>query len=191
MLLYTCQNCFVQKFNQHWMQTDNINHDEVSKIFWLYCKCFIVCPRRVLPAFDKIACNTYFKKAFSYTDPFKVFTIPNWIDPFFATNISFNTSPPTYHEINKIIKWMKASGSPCPLNQKLIIYFKKCPFLQTYLWAICQEIWATKEILSIWCKATTILTYKKGDANDPNNFRPITLELKFWHHWYRIKYIPS
>ena len=71
---------------------------------------------------------------------------------------------------------MKASGSPCPLNQISIIYFKKCPFLQTYLRAICQEIWATKEILSIWCKATTILIYKKGDTNDPSNFRPITLE---------------
>ena len=74
---------------------------------------------------------------------------------------------------------MKASGFPCPLNQISIIYFKKCPFLRTYLSAIYQEIWATKELASIWCKATTILIYKKGNTNDPSNFRPITLEPKF------------
>ena len=71
---------------------------------------------------------------------------------------------------------MKASGSPCPLNQISIICFKKCPFLRTYLRAICEEIWATKEIPSIWCKATTIHIYKKGDTNYPSNFRLITLE---------------
>ena len=45
-----------------------------------------------------------------------------------------------------------------------------------YLRAICEEIWATKEIPSIWCKATTIFIYKNGDTNDASNFRPITLE---------------
>ena len=71
---------------------------------------------------------------------------------------------------------MKASSSPSPLHQISIICFKKCPFLRTYLRATCEEIWATKEIPSIRCNATTILIYKKGDTNDPSNFRPITLE---------------
>ena len=45
----------------------------------------------------------------------------------------------------------------------------------TYL-LICEEIWATKEILSRWCKVTSIFIYKKGDTNDPSNFTLITLE---------------
>ena len=96
---------------------DNINHDEeVSKNFWSYCKCFIDCPKKVLATFNKTTCNKYFKKAFSCTNPLKVFTIPNWIDPFPQPTSPFNTSPPTYCEINKIVKRMKSSGSPCPLD---------------------------------------------------------------------------
>ena len=84
---------------------DNINHDEEeSKNFWSYCKHFIDRPRRVLPTFDKTTCNTYFKKMFSCTNPLKVFTIPNWIVPFPQPTSLFTTSPPTYREINKIVK---------------------------------------------------------------------------------------
>ena len=79
----------------------------------------------------------------------------------------------THHEI---VKRMKASGSPCPPDQISIISFKIYPFLRSYLRAICEEIWATEEIPSIWCKATTILIYKKGDTNDPSSFRPTTYE---------------
>ena len=83
---------------------DNINHEEMSKNFWSYCKRFIDRPRRVLPTFDKTTCNTYFKKMFSCTNPLKVFTIPNWIVPFPQPTSLFTTSPPTYREINKIVK---------------------------------------------------------------------------------------
>ena len=83
---------------------DNINHDEeVSKNFWSYCKRFIDRPRRVLPTFDKTTCNTYFKEAFSCTNPLEVLTIPNWIVLFPQPTSPFTTSPPTYREINKIV----------------------------------------------------------------------------------------
>ena len=72
---------------------------------------------------------------------------------------------------------MKASGSPCPLDQLSIISFKRCPFLRTYLTDLIHAVWLSGTIPSEWKKACTILIHKKGDANNsPSNFRPITLE---------------
>ena len=71
---------------------------------------------------------------------------------------------------------MKASGSPCPLDQLSIICFKCCPFLRSYLTDLIHAVWLSGTIPSEWKKACTILIHKKGDTNDPSNFRPITLE---------------
>ena len=71
---------------------------------------------------------------------------------------------------------MKASGSPCPLDKISIIPFKRCPYLRSYITAIFNVIWQSGEIPADWKKACTVLVHKKGDASDPSNFRPITLE---------------
>ena len=71
---------------------------------------------------------------------------------------------------------MKASGSPCPLDQISIICFKRCPFLRTVITRIFRIIWTSGHIPHEWKKACTILVHKKGNSDDPANFRPITLE---------------
>ena len=71
---------------------------------------------------------------------------------------------------------MKSSGSPCPLDQLSIICFKQCPYLRTYLSELIHEIWLSGTVPTEWKKACTILIHKKGNTNDPSNFRPITLE---------------
>ena len=74
---------------------------------------------------------------------------------------------------------MKASGSPCPLDQISIICFKRCPYLRTYLAEIIHAVWSSGSISSDWKRACTILIHKKGDSSDPANFRPITLQSIF------------
>ena len=88
----------------------------------------------------------------------------------------FDLDPPSYEQITTIIRKMKASGSPCPLDQLSIICFKRCPFLRSYLTDLIRAVWLSGTIPSEWKKACTILIHKKGDTNDPSNFRPITLE---------------
>jgi hypothetical protein len=71
---------------------------------------------------------------------------------------------------------MKSSGSPCPLDQLSIICIKRCPYLRTYLSELIHEVWLSGTLPNEWGKACTILIHKKGNTDDPSNFRPITLE---------------
>jgi hypothetical protein len=71
---------------------------------------------------------------------------------------------------------MKASGSPCPLDQLSIICFKRYPFLRTYLTEVIRSVWSSKSVPAEWKKACSILSHKKGNTSHPSNFRPITLE---------------
>ena len=79
-------------------------------------------------------------------------------------------------KVYNVIGKMKASGSPCPLDQISVIAFKRCSYLRTYMTNIIQSLWSSGEVPSEWKKAYTILVHKKGDTADPANFRLITLE---------------
>ena len=78
-------------------------------------------------------CFDYFARTLSSVNPTKVFNFPSWIPALSDPVIPFNLEPPTYQQISNVIRKMKASGSPCPLDQLSIICFKRCPFLRTYL----------------------------------------------------------
>ena len=91
-------------------------------------------------------------------------------------SVPFATHPPTYQEVNKAIQKAKNRSSPCPLDQVSIIVFKKCPILRTYLTKLLAECWSSSDIPKIWGSGLTILLHKKGSADNPENFRPITLQ---------------
>ena len=83
-----------------------------------------------------------------------------------------------YHlyEVSIIIRRMKASTSPCPLDKISIICFKRYPYLRSFLTEIICVIWLSGRVPPEWKKAATILIHKEGSTDDPANFRPITLE---------------
>ena len=89
------------------------NDDEISKNFWGYAKKVFRSGSSVLPFFDVVQASTYFTNALKCVNCMKVFPIPSWIPKLKEPNIPVNLSPPTYHEITRIIKGMKSSGSPC------------------------------------------------------------------------------
>ena len=129
-----------------------------------------------MPSFNVTDCFTYFSKSLAKINPTKLFNIPSWIPKLSDPEVQFNLDPPTYQQISNIIRKMKSSGSPCPLDQLSIICFKRCSYLRTYLSELIHEIWLSGTVPTEWKKACTILIHKKGNTNDPSNFRPITLE---------------
>ena len=100
----------------------------------------------------------------------KQFQIPSWIPTFREPSCRFDLNSPSYAEICKVIKRMKSKGFPCPLDQISIICFKKCPYLRTYITAICAKVWETNHIPSSWKRAVSILIYKKDATDNPANF---------------------
>ena len=125
-------------------------------------------------------CLNYFSRALAAVKPSKLFQIPSWIPKFNNPQIQFDLDPPSYRQITIVIRKMKASGSPCPLDQISVICFvlslERCPFLRTYLTELIRAVWLSGTVPTEWKRACTILIHKQGEASNPSNFRPITLE---------------
>ena len=159
------------------LNSDSVNHDfSIANNFWGYVKKMFNKKDEILPSFSMNECFNYFTASLSSVNPTKVFHLPSWIPVLSEPVTPFKLEPPTYEQISTVIRKMKASGSPCPLDQLSIICFKRCPFLRTYLSQIIRTAWVTQTVPSEWKKACTILIHKKGNTNDPANFRPITLQ---------------
>ena len=150
--------------------------DKIKKNFWSFVKNLFNKSTSSLPTFEVSTCTNFFSNLFSAIDPFKPFKILDWIPSLSAPTIPFDLSPPSYHQITKVVRRIKASGSPCPLDQMSIIPFKRRPYVRSYLTEIFRIMWQSGEIPDVWEKACTVLVHKKGDQSDPANFRPITLE---------------
>ncbi|CAB4040492.1 Hypothetical predicted protein [Paramuricea clavata] len=156
---------------------ESFNHDNfIVRNFGGYIKNVINKKDSILPSFNVIDCSTYFSKSLAKNNPSRLFNIPSWIPKLSDPEVQFNFDPPTYQQITDVIRKMKSSGSPCPLDQLSIICFKRCPYLRTCLSELIQEIWLSGIVPNEWKKACTILIHKKGNTDDPSNFRLITLE---------------
>ena len=163
-------------------QTD-LNYDEpfdhdkyIERNFWGYVKEVLNRKDAGLPSFSITQCVEYFTQILAAVNPNKLFDIPDWIPVLSDRQVEFDLDPPSYQQITAVIRKMKASGSPCPLDQISIICFKRCPYLRTYLTELIRSVWLSGSIPSEWKKTCTVLIYKNGDTSIPSNFRPITLE---------------
>ena len=106
-------------------------------------------------------------KAFEVCRPSKPSTLLTMPDPI----NEFDLTLPTYQQITNIIRKMKKSCSPCPLDQISIICFR-----------------AIRKYPEEWKKACTILIHKKDNSDSPSNFRSITLQT-IKNYWMRLSRI--
>jgi hypothetical protein len=155
---------------------ETLYNNNIGRNFWGYIKNVINKKDSILPSFNVTDCFTYFSKSLAKINPNRLFNISSWIPKLSDPEVQFNLDAPTYQQMTNVIRKMKSSGSPCPLDQLSIICFKRCPYLRTYLCELIQEIWLSGTVPNEWKKACTILIHKKGNTDDPSNFRPITLE---------------
>ena len=135
-------------------ETAEVDHDHlISKNFWGYVKKYFNKKSSLLPSFNIAQCTSYFTKTFSALDPNKTFSIPSWIPKFTSPQAPFNLDPLTYQEITNVIRKMKPSGSPCPLDQLSVICFKRFPYLRSYLTEIIHAAWSSGVVPSEWKKS--------------------------------------
>ena len=115
---------------QDHIQEQPFNHDKfIERNFWGYVK-VLKMKDAVLPSFSSSECLSYFTKTLTAINPNKMFRIPNWIPALSDPQVQFDLDPPSYQQITTTIRRMKASGSPCPLDQISILCFKRCPYLR-------------------------------------------------------------
>ena len=69
------------------------------------------------PKFDSSVCTQSFSTFFRSVNPSKSFDIRSWFFALEEPSVTYHVSPPSYHQITKGIRRMKASGSPCPLDK--------------------------------------------------------------------------
>ena len=98
-------------------------------------------------------------------------------------NLQFDLDPPSYQQVTAVIRKMKASGSPCLLDQISIISFKRCAYIRTYLTELVRAVWQSGSIPSEWKKVCTILIHKKATQAFPQISDQSHLNL------YRLKYL--
>ena len=149
---------------------------EIKKDFWRYTTKYLDTDTNPCPTFNSETCTKYFKNIWRRICPDQVFVIPNWLPNLLAPKYEFQTLPPTYSQITRIIRLMKPNGSACPLDQISIIPFKRSAYLRSYLTAVIEQVWTSGKIPDAWKKAITILIHKKDTTDKPDNFRPITLQ---------------
>ena len=107
----------------------------------------------MFPSFSMTECAVYFTKTLAAVHPDKLFHIPSWILRLSDPQVEFDLDPPSYQQVTAVIRKMKASGSPCPLDQISVICFKRCSYLRTYLTELICAVWLSGSIPSEWKKS--------------------------------------
>jgi len=148
--------------------------------FWKTCRELFDRDATVFPSFSTEACRAHFRGALQKKPNEGKYKISNWIPTLKEPIVPFNDLPPTYSEVAGVINQSRTSSSPCPLDQMSVLVMKKCPIVRTVLHKLFTECWIQRNIPDCWKNALTILIYKKGDASNPANFRPITLQPIFY-----------
>ena len=89
-------------------------------------------------------------------------------------SVTIRTSLPPRSLFQAKLKRTRKSSAPGP-NRISYLVWKRCPWLQQRLYTVCCKVWQQAQIPTSWRQAIIVLVHKKGDQNNPANFRPVAL----------------
>ena len=116
----------LQKTDATWLDngyhSNTIHYDQfIGRSFWGYVKTFLKQVANTDLSFTKITCSQFLTDLLASVSPGKFFSIPNWVPLLSVPKIPFDICPPTYQQVTTVIRKMRSSASPCPLDQISII----------------------------------------------------------------------
>ncbi|XP_016406634.1 uncharacterized protein LOC107739136 [Sinocyclocheilus rhinocerous] len=99
---------------------------------------------------------------------------PGYIPQLPEPTSQFDTSPPKWSEVKKIVEQTRAASAPGPNGVTYRVY-KNCPLLLKHLWKLMGMAWKVQSIPVDWSKAVTTFIPKEKDSSSINQFRGIAL----------------
>ena len=100
-------------------------------------------------------------------------SIPGLVKPGRPTS-PFSDKPPTFEEVERVVKKARAKSSPGPNGIPYLLY-KKCPKVLGWLHRMLRSAWRNKKISTHWMTADGVYIPKEQNSSSINQFRPISL----------------
>ncbi|XP_048863711.1 uncharacterized protein LOC125738598 [Brienomyrus brachyistius] len=88
--------------------------------------------------------------------------------------VEFNTSEPTWKEVQEVVTAARASSTPGPSQVPYKVY-KRCPNLLRILWKLLRVIWRRGTIADQWRQAEGVWIPKEENSTRLEQFRSISL----------------
>ena len=118
--------------------------------------------------------NAHLRDTFS--DPFRDVELGN-INSLIRTelpSVEFNVKPPTWKEIQGVVKAARTRAAPGPNGVPNTVY-KRCPGILNLLWKVLRTIWRRGRVADQWRQAEGVWIPKKVKSKEIDQFRIISL----------------
>ena len=89
-------------------------------------------------------------------------------------SVEFNDKPPTWKEIQEVVKAARTSAAPGPNGVPYTVY-KRCPGILNLLWKVLRTIWRRGRVADQWRQAEGVWIPKEEKSKEIDQFRIISL----------------
>lgn len=116
----------------------------------------------------------YMERVHQDTKRHEQLAIPRDIPPVQPPEVSMETCPPKWKEVEDTVRRARSASAPGPNGVPYKLY-KNTPDVLRHLWKLMRIVWKKGVIPKAWRRAGGVLIPKEKDATDISQFRPICL----------------
>ena len=88
--------------------------------------------------------------------------------------LKFNDKPPTWKEIQEVVKAARTNAAPGPNGVPNTVY-KRCPGILKLLWKVLRTIWRRGRVADQWRQAECVWIPKEEKSKEIDQFKIISL----------------